>query len=48
MKAFIDLADVTEKGWGVPVLPVWKDKIDEDKLEYFRGLAEEERSKRVF
>lgn len=43
-----DEANLNEKGWGVPVLPAWKDKGDEAGVEYLRGLAEKERQMRGF
>ena len=43
-----DLADLKKEGWGVPVLPAWKDKVDEETLENLRGLAEKERKMRGF
>nr|WP_299069424.1 sulfatase-like hydrolase/transferase [uncultured Allomuricauda sp.] len=43
-----DEADLKKEGWGVPVLPAWKDKVDKAGVEYLRGLAEEERQMRGF
>jgi len=43
-----DLARLDKEGWGVPVLPAWKDKTDPEEVEHLRGLAEKEREMRGF
>lgn len=48
MKAFKDEADLDKPGWGVPVLPAWKDKASEKTVQRLRNLANKEREMRGF
>lgn len=43
-----DKANLTKQGWGVPILPAWKDKVNSELLEHLRGLAKKERQMRGF
>ena len=43
-----DQANLNKKGWGVSVLPAWKDKVSKETLEQLRKLAEKEREMRGF
>jgi arylsulfatase A-like enzyme len=48
MTANNDEANLNKEGWGVPVLPAWKDKTDANEVEHLRKLAEKERQMRGF
>lgn len=48
MQQYNDDADLDKPGWGVPVLPAWKDKVDKETVDHLRKLAEKEREMRGF
>ena len=48
MKEYNDEVDLDKPGWGVPVLPAWKDKVDKKTVDHLRELAEKEREMRGF
>ncbi|MEL7118102.1 MAG: sulfatase-like hydrolase/transferase [Bacteroidota bacterium] len=43
-----DKADLNQKGWGVPVIQAWKDKVDSTVVANLRQMAKEERASRGF
>lgn len=43
-----DEASLNEKGWGVPIIQAWKDKVSTEELNHLRGLAKKERQMRGF
>lgn len=48
MMDYHDKASLEKVGWGVPVLPAWKDKVNPEQVAHLRELAEEERAMRGF
>ncbi|MEM6631872.1 MAG: sulfatase-like hydrolase/transferase [Bacteroidota bacterium] len=48
MRGYHDKASLEKLGWGVPVLPAWKDKVNPVQVDHLRELAEQERAMRGF